>query len=399
MVIRLIDILEHESSGTPPPDVDPPYLLNQSPAPDEFSVARGRVIAFRVTDLLNQVDGSTLVVSINLGSGWETAYSSNLGGFQAGFITGSTITPVGNGFDLSIHHSTPMDDYGLVEVRVECADTSALANALDVTYSFRAADESPPLLEGLSPGNEELDVPEASTVHLSVNDTGSGVDLATLTIDIQQGIFGAYEPAVIAGVIVAPWDGVGSGITPNTSGGYDVSLSHTSGSLILDDAVYVRVAASDLEGNELSGAYVFSTFFTLKHLVEFLDIGRDGGGPVTITVTGMPAGTYGVYAGMLSSTEDPEAYCGRPGSGHPNWIEFGDIGGGKVQATNVYLPPMPVGDNSPTFSPIAGGPIIYGSASIHVHPPTYRSRVLMLRRILPPWYQTGPRFAEQERPE
>lgn len=141
----------------------------------------------------------------------------------------------------------------------------------------------------------------------------------------------------------------------------------------------------------------FEWSFTTE-AVDAIDAGRDGGGPFTVNSTSLSAGIYKMYIGTLQTDEDPEAYNGNPGSGNPNYVEFVTVDGG-VQATKVYFPPMELGVNNITVYPVAGGDPTVLDVTINSYPPTYRSRTLLLRRILPPWYKTGPKFPENEKPE
>lgn len=156
--------------------------------------------------------------------------------------------------------------------------------------------------------------------------------------------------------------------------------------------------ASDLGANTLDPAAHSKTFNGLGLVVGQLDadavpntIGNDGGVLVAVTLLDPLAdGNYAVYLGPLASALDPACYSGISGQG------------GIIQVVSnafaVYVPPLPVGGPYSFYLVgVSGAPIATTVAVITVIAHSFKSRTFSIRKVLPPWWKTGPRDPENER--
>jgi hypothetical protein len=308
MVERAVEDLELESLAAAPPDSDPPFLSNLAPAASATGIVRGTQIAFRLDDLGDGVSLPTVIVSINSGAGFVTAYSASA--FANGYS--GVATPAGvAGFDFLITPPALLPELTVVSVRVQAVDLSPLANALDQTYVFTTRDDTAPVISLRSPAAGTLDVAPASTVSFRALDTGGvGVAQATIQVTITQG--GVPSAAVVNGALQAPWNGVGSGITPSGNG-FDVAMVRTGG---LTDEVTILVAltVADLDGNVRVDSWSFSTVTPLVPPSGAVEANSDGGEMLSIEL-GLPDGEYYVDVGVDPDTAAVRAYGGRSGFG------------------------------------------------------------------------------------
>jgi hypothetical protein len=510
MAQRLIDGFTFGGLTTPPPgEADPPFLDLQNPAPLATGVLIGANIVFRVNDLGDGVDGTSIIVDIDVGSGFVRAYDFG-GGFQNSYT--GTVTPSGNGFLLDINPPADFPDLQVVQVRVRATDLSPLTNSLDMTYTFTSADGRPPFVTAQTPAPGATGILQNANIAFTVDDAASAVTLASIQVFVDQG-GGGYVQAVLNGVIVAPFNGGGASVTPSGNG-YAFVLDPTS-NLIEQNTVSVRVSATDAVGNALSNlTYSFTTGDqtgpsivpvsplalataapTTNIVFDILDLGTGvdiatlfieinegsgfnnaytggafvapyngpsssivavangfrvtvdptsdlaplqtisvhvtvddvggnsanstytfdttnsgtvnapvyvpnvGGGPVDMTGT-IPVGDYLIYVGPAGDATDPQVYNGIPGSGG-GVVTFEVIpnsGGLTAPTAPVYLPPLPVGGPYVfTLVPQPSGANINSNAIVTVLPENFSDKAFALRRMLPTWLAAGPRAIGSKR--
>lgn len=113
-------------------------------------------------------------------------------------------------------------------------------------------------------------------------------------------------------------------------------------------------------------------------VLEAVEIGATGGGPVTLRGTGIAPGTYSVHIGPLGTSEDPVTF--------PEEVTFEDTDTpGTVEAT-VYLPPLPYGVS---YRMTIG--VLVTNYAVTYYPDSFLHRTMSLRRLLPPSWRTGTR--------
>jgi hypothetical protein len=262
-------------------ETTPPFLSNQNPAPGAVAVASNTNVAFTVDDLDAGVLLSSVIVTINSGAGFVTAYSG--GAYQAGFS--GTVNPNGVGYDFDINPGTDFPNSQLVQVRVQATDADG--NSLDTTYSFTTSvvvitrkvdgvafgsiaspppvETNPPFLQNQNPSPGQTGVVLNPVINFRITDAAddaqSGVDISTLVIRVQVG----------AGPIVTAYSAFLGGFQPGFAGTVTDVFSNTlSYDVVLDPAgiypgltvitVYVTVRDKQtLVINELDTAYGFTT--------------------------------------------------------------------------------------------------------------------------------------------
>lgn len=232
-----------------PPDVEPPYLDNQNPAPLEIDVIPGKTIYFEVLDNAGGkgMDPDTIQIWVE----GNLAYDGFTNTFQAGYDgVGSARYVIGNGYGFNIDKVGVYDQYQWVTVRCYGEDLAAIANIIDETWQFRIEDTTDPTFTNFDPPQGATDQAADCDISFSVEDIGSGVDWFTVNVTIEA------VPAIINGVIQPEFSGPNTSVLPNGANGYDVVLdrtvNHSSASPVL---VYVN--AKDNEANEGSDSWTF----------------------------------------------------------------------------------------------------------------------------------------------
>jgi hypothetical protein len=390
VALKQIDLVNFFASDQPTADSTPPTISNRVPASGAIDVASHTSVAFRLDDVGDGVDLTSVIVNINS----VNAYNGSSGGFQPGFT--GTVTPyIGtgpapNGYDFVIQPVSPLPQFVVIPIHVFAADRSVLRNTVTSDYSFTTADETAPTISNQNPAPNQVVSSLTIPIDFQLNDPLSGIDTTHIVVDITEGS-NPVEHAVINGVFQSGWT-VGSSITSLGGGAYAVVLQKAT-HLVKDVLIAVHITAKDLKGNQGMFDYSFSTNFAKD--VDAIDIGKDGGGPVTINAHGLTPGVYTVFLGPNNDTTDPQVYNGIPGSGGLQ-LNFVDIGGGVSQYVGAYLPPLPTGVYGFTFVPTVGN-ATHGSQTITVLPVSFKKRTMALRSVLPPWYKTGIRSPDRAR--
>lgn len=125
-----------------------------------------------------------------------------------------------------------------------------------------------------------------------------------------------------------------------------------------------------------------------------IDAERVGTGQVSLAGT-IPAGTYNIYVGPNGDATDPQAFNGTPGSGSEG-ITITTVSGSNTTGT-MYLPELPVGGPYNLYLiPVGGGDAVTVENAVTVYPASFGSKTLSLRKLLPNFYDVGPRKHEQE---
>lgn len=359
-----------------------PFLTNEVPAPAATAVAQNSNIAFRVTDAASQVDQSTIQVTVNQGGAGAVSAVVNgtiVAPFNGG---GATITPVGLGFDYILDPTSFLVEQDTVEVNVLADDVAG--NSLNATYTFTTGDQTAPAVTPVAPLGGDSGVTPLTTIVFNITDLGTGIDLATLDVTVNEG--SGPTNAITAGSFVAPFNGPNSTIVAITNG-FVVTIDKTA-QLASSQLIGVTVIVDDNNGNTANVNYSFTTG-TAGTINVPISIENKGGGPVSLRGT-VPAGTYTVE--VVTPGGNLPVYNGRPGSGGTEVI-FRDVPGalGETEPTaGVFLPTMPIGGPYEfLLTPVPTGAAITTPPTVTVSAETFDSRTLLFRRVLPPWLRLG----------
>lgn len=228
------------------PDGDPPYLSGQDPAPSQTGVLRDKIITLEVND-----DG--LGVELNLLKIYvegSIAYDGQVGIFVPPYNgAGSGVTGDPSKYIFTIQKTVDWTSFTVIPIRVVAADLSPIPNYLDETYNFTSEDYVAPILTDNFPTG--IDKLKDTNVSFTIRDTGgSGVDQSTINCWISGSI------AILNGVFQAPFNGVGSSITPNAFNGYDVVIDPTV-DFDTFQTVVISATFDDNEGTSGSGGWSF----------------------------------------------------------------------------------------------------------------------------------------------
>lgn len=228
------------------PDAEPPYLTDQDPFPGQIEVLRDKIITFTIND-------DNLGVRLNLCRIYvegSLAYDGGIGSFLAPYNgVGSGIVGTPAAYIFMIQKTSDWASYGTIQVRVVAADLSPIPNYLDETYQFTVEDYTAPILTDNFPVG--VDRPKTTNISFTLRDVGgSGVDSSSINCTISG------APAITNGIFVAPYNGVGSSITPNAFNGYDVVIDPTSDFGEFQNVV-VNVNFKDNEGTSGAGGWTF----------------------------------------------------------------------------------------------------------------------------------------------
>lgn len=239
---------ENEASDVYP-DLAPPYLTNQDPAPSAGNVSRYTNLLLDLLDDYTGVDLSTVRIWV----GGVLAYRGDTDTFLAPFDGSlSSRTAITKGHRFVIDNTGVYSEYTLVLVEVYAYDLAGIPNLLSTSYSFRTVDESAPYIDPATqdPPAGSVDAPIDTDITIDILDTGAGVDAATVWIKVN----GAY--AWLSG---APQTGFS--VTKTTiTGGYRYVIDPDS-NFNSYQVITVDVHASDLSSpaNTLNTTYTFRT--------------------------------------------------------------------------------------------------------------------------------------------
>jgi len=122
-----LEVME-EPAGPPPPTIS-----NRNPGPDSWTIDPSGDVSFDITDADDNIDLSTLEITIDVGGGPVAVYSS--GSFVAPYDgAGSAVTSIANGYHVNIDRTSDFPA-GSVTPRVVVEDLDA--QVLDVSWTFK----------------------------------------------------------------------------------------------------------------------------------------------------------------------------------------------------------------------------------------------------------------------
>jgi hypothetical protein len=138
----------------------------------------------------------------------------------------------------SVQYTAKDLNYGNYNVRLVVADM--LGNSTDVSWSFNVDDKTPPTVTVVSPKNDAV-VGERPVIKISYADEGSGVDLTSISVKVD-------DEAVVA-TAMAPAKPARSNVVSAGEASYEVKLGFGSHTL--------TVVVKDVAGNEATAEVTF----------------------------------------------------------------------------------------------------------------------------------------------
>ncbi len=149
------------------PDTSPPYVTGQDPGPGTINVPVHSSIVLHIKDSGVGVDVSSISMRVN-----GTLASPTIGGSPDHY---------------QLFYNPPLDFYfgQVVKVRIEASDLAG--NAMSpVSYTFTTKpDTTLPQAAAISPVAGQTEVPIDSSIIATITDYGSGVDMATIEMEVD----------------------------------------------------------------------------------------------------------------------------------------------------------------------------------------------------------------------
>ena len=183
-------------SFTTEDDVDAPYVENENPADGDTGVVVDTDIVFRIKDYKNDagvipglgVDIDTVVVVVD-------GITYTLAGPNFFAVAGSP-----ENYQITIDPAVDFPENYLVTVSVDADDLhSAPANTMIThNYSFTTSDLDPPYIDNEAPAPDNVNVPAANNVVFQIHDTGTGVDLNNLFVEVAGTSYSLAGPNVFS---------------------------------------------------------------------------------------------------------------------------------------------------------------------------------------------------------
>jgi len=218
-------------SFTTEDDVDAPYVENENPADGATGVATNTNIVFRIKDYKNNagvipglgVDINTVVVVVD-------GITYTAAGPNVFTYAGSP-----ENYQITIDPAVDFPENYLVTVSVDADDLhSAPANTMAThNYSFTTSDLDPPYIDNEAPAPDDVNVLAANNVVFQIHDTGTGVDLNNLFVDVAGVSYSLAGPNTFAvNTLSAPND-------------YEITIDPTS-DFAAGQAILVKIQAQDL---------------------------------------------------------------------------------------------------------------------------------------------------------
>lgn len=254
-----IDILG--ASAAPVSETFAPFITNVFPPDVSIDRPRDTNLSFRIDDVESGVDVNSITVTLSVDGGPLITVILN-GAFQSAFQgPGSNITPGGSGgFDVVIDPEANLANFKQIDWNVSGRDLALVPNSVAGSFSFFTADELPPFISNQSPAPGASDVFPGTPISFRLNDLDSPVVKASINVTVEEGGGGAV-PAVVNGVIQAPFNGPSSSITTD---GFDCIVTLEKTALLLDETIIeVDVQFEDAKGNAAQVTYGFDTITPL----------------------------------------------------------------------------------------------------------------------------------------
>ena len=218
-------------SFTTEDDVDAPYVENENPADGATGVVVSTDIVFRIKDYKNNagvipgfgVDINTVIVVVD-------GITYTVGGPNFFAVAGSS-----ENYQITIDPAVDFPENYLVNVSVDADDLhSAPANTMaSYNYSFTTSDLDAPYIDNEAPAPDDVNVPAANNVVFQIHDTGTGLDLNNLLVDVAGTSYSLAGPNLFTvNALSAPND-------------YEITID-PSVDFAAGQAILVKIQAQDL---------------------------------------------------------------------------------------------------------------------------------------------------------
>jgi hypothetical protein len=226
-------------------DTTPPTISSQNPSDGSTGVPLDTQIFFTLQDAQSGVDQNSVAVTINGSPAANIQFfgdASNLGVIcqVAGSLPANSVIPVS----------------------VTATDQASSPNQVTDNWSFTtgaAADTAPPVLGSAQPADGTTNVNASTAISFQVSDTGAGVDLANLQVQVNGiaqafSILGGAGSATITIPNTAPYD-FGSTVVVNVNA-CDLSSAQNCAGLTFSFTIASPVVtASGVEGQIIPDGY------------------------------------------------------------------------------------------------------------------------------------------------
>ena len=206
-------------------DTTAPAVSNRNPAASATDVSIGSNVAFNITDAVSGVDLSSVSVVVDgvtyTQSGPNTfGYSGNSSNYAI------TVNPASN-FDYN----------EVINVSIDADDLNSNTMST-INYSFTVEDDStPPSISSRNPAASATDVSIGSNVTFTISDGKSGVDLSTLSVDVDGVTYTQSGPNTFG--------------SSGSSSSYNITINPDS-DFSRGDTINVSIDASDFESNAMT---------------------------------------------------------------------------------------------------------------------------------------------------
>ncbi len=167
-------------------DTDAPYTTNHNPAPDQVDVTQNTNIYVEILDDGTGVNQNTIDL---VAEGVDIVIN---GVDQTGGDV--TITAIANGFSVDYNPATDFSEYQTVDVTVRADDLAPTPNSMSYSYWFRTTDTTPPYTSGHNPADFDTGVLVDSDVVVHVQDDGVGVNILTVSVNVNGTVYGYGNP-------------------------------------------------------------------------------------------------------------------------------------------------------------------------------------------------------------
>jgi len=159
------------------PDVEGPYLANQSPFPGQTGLSQNTIVTLDILDDGSGVDESSVILRVQ----GVDAYKNSTE--QSGFtVVRTTLT---NGFRYSIDADIDFPVETEIEIYIYAQDQAPLPNVLETTYSFTTETGSDPVISNYYPAPYATNVDPATVVSFDITDANNDLDPTTVIIGVN----------------------------------------------------------------------------------------------------------------------------------------------------------------------------------------------------------------------
>lgn len=246
------------------------YISEKIPADGATGVLPSSSVEFRINAGGEVIDLSSLVVLIS------DNFAVKFGELQDGYDgLGSSITPDGNDYLVSIAPTDPFPLSAYVYVKIQAKNT--LGKFYNFSYAFSVVKAEPQLIFSSPKNDDVISLPQMICLHFE--DSVDGIDVSTLNIDINNVSY------IIDGVVQTSANG---SLTEIIDNGDDVIVKIDPSEYFKEGSYVLDYSVEDNSGNVLVGDINFKVFLVEQILPDLF--------PQT--------GFLGFYQGIVSANDN-----------------------------------------------------------------------------------------------